>query len=63
VLVIGEVVCAQIDDSVLESPDLDHPRIDLQKLGPIGRSGARTFMRTTPDAVYHQERHPYVPAS
>lgn len=56
VLVVGEVVCAVIDDSVLESPDLDHPRIDLQALSPIGRSGARTFIRTTPDAVYHQPR-------
>lgn len=59
VMVVGEVLCAVIDDSVLESPDLDHPRIDLQALGPIGRSGARTFIRTTPDGVYHQERTPY----
>jgi len=58
-LVIGEVVCAVIDDTVLESPDLDHPRIDLQALGPIGRSGARTFIRTTPEAVYYQERTAY----
>jgi flavin reductase (DIM6/NTAB) family NADH-FMN oxidoreductase RutF len=59
VLVIAEVVCAVIDDSVLESPDLDHPRIDLHKLMPIGRSGARTFIRAIPDAVYYQERVPY----
>ena len=34
-----------------------------RRSAPIGRSGARTFIRTTPEAVYHQERHPYVPAS
>ena len=56
VINVGEVVCAVIDDSVLESPDLDHPRIDLQALSPIGRSGARTFIRTTHDGVYHQPR-------
>jgi flavin reductase (DIM6/NTAB) family NADH-FMN oxidoreductase RutF len=60
-LVVGEVVCAAIDDSVLASPDLDHPRIDLQALAPIGRSGSRTFIRTTPGAVYFQERIPYAP--
>jgi flavin reductase (DIM6/NTAB) family NADH-FMN oxidoreductase RutF len=61
VIVVGEVVVAVIDDSVLASPDLDHPRIDLHALGPIGRSGARTFIRAIPDAVYHQEREPYQP--
>ena len=59
VLVVAEVVCAVIDDSILESPDLDHPRIDLVKLAPIGRSGARTFVRAIPEAIYHQERVPY----
>ena len=59
VLVVGEVVCAVIDDVVLESPDLDHPRIDLLALGPIGRSGTRTFLRTSRDTVFHQERIPY----
>lgn len=63
VLVIAEVVCAVIDDEVLASPDLDHPRIDLLKLSPIGRSGARTFLKTAPETVYHQERIPYTPAS
>jgi flavin reductase (DIM6/NTAB) family NADH-FMN oxidoreductase RutF len=62
VLVIAEVVCAVIDDEVLESPDLDHPRIDLLKLAPIGRSGARTFLKTSPETVYYQERVPYTPA-
>jgi flavin reductase (DIM6/NTAB) family NADH-FMN oxidoreductase RutF len=62
-LVIAEVVCAVIEESVLESPDLDHPRIDLQKLAPIGRSGARTFIKTTPEGVYYQERYPYEPVS
>ncbi|HRE03020.1 MAG TPA: flavin reductase family protein [Ilumatobacteraceae bacterium] len=60
-LVVGEVLCAVIDDSVLASSDLDHPRIDLLALAPIGRSGARTFIRAIEQAVYHQERHPYVP--
>lgn len=59
VLVVAEVVCAVIDDSILDSPDLDHPRINLVKLGPIGRSGARTFVRAIPEAIYHQERVPY----
>jgi flavin reductase (DIM6/NTAB) family NADH-FMN oxidoreductase RutF len=63
VLVVAEVVCAVIDEEVLESPDLDHPRIDLQKLAPIGRSGARTFIKTTPEGVYYQERIPYEPAT
>lgn len=63
VLVVAEVVCAVIDDSVLASPDLDHPRIDLLALAPIGRSGARTFIRAIPDAVYHQERIPFLPTS
>jgi len=44
---------------VLADPDLDHPRIDLIALAPIGRSGARTFIRAIPDAVYYQERIPY----
>ena len=61
VLVVGEVVCAVIDDSILLSTDLDHPRIDLLAMAPIGRSGARTFIRTIPDAVFHQERVPYAP--
>ncbi len=61
VLVVAEVVCAVIADSVLASPDLDHPRIDLLALGPIGRSGARSFVRAVPEAVYHQERVPYLP--
>ena len=59
VLVVAEVVCAVIDDSVLASPDLDHPRIDLAALAPIGRSGTRSFIRAIPAAVYHQERIPY----
>lgn len=59
VFVVGEVLCAVIDDSVLESPDLDHPLIDLHALAPIGRSGARSFIRAIPDAIYHQERIPY----
>ena len=33
VLVVAEVVCAVIDEAVLESPDLDHPRIDLARAG------------------------------
>ncbi|MEO6125624.1 MAG: flavin reductase family protein [Ilumatobacteraceae bacterium] len=59
VLVVAEVVCAVIDDSILDSPDIDHPRINLVKLAPIGRSGARTFVRAIPEAIYHQERVPY----
>ena len=58
-LVVGEMVCAVLHESILESPDLDHPRIDLVALGPIGRTGARTFARMVPDAIYYQERVPY----
>jgi flavin reductase (DIM6/NTAB) family NADH-FMN oxidoreductase RutF len=58
-LVVGEMVCAVLDEAILESPDLDHPRIDLVALGPIGRTGARTFARMVPDAIYYQERVPY----
>ena len=61
VLVVAEVVAVVLDDAVLESPDLDHPRIDLLALAPIGRSGARTFLRTAPETVFHQERVPYEP--
>jgi flavin reductase (DIM6/NTAB) family NADH-FMN oxidoreductase RutF len=61
VLVVAEVICAVIDEAVLESPDLTSPRIDLLALAPIGRSGARSFIRTIPEAVFHQERHPYEP--
>ena len=61
VLVVAEVVAVLLDDAVLESPDLDHPRIDLLALAPIGRSGARTFLRTAPETVFHQERVPYEP--
>jgi flavin reductase (DIM6/NTAB) family NADH-FMN oxidoreductase RutF len=63
VLVVAEVKCAVIDDAVLASPDIDHPRIDLLALAPIGRSGARTFLRATEHGVYHQERIPYAPLS
>jgi flavin reductase (DIM6/NTAB) family NADH-FMN oxidoreductase RutF len=63
VLVVAEAVCAVLDDSVLASPDLDHPRIDLAALAPIGRSGARTFVRVIPEAVYFQERIPYQAAT
>jgi flavin reductase (DIM6/NTAB) family NADH-FMN oxidoreductase RutF len=62
VLVVAEVVCAVLDDSILASPDLDHPRIDLLALAPIGRSGARTFLRTSDATVYYQERVPYDPS-
>ena len=62
VLVVAEMVAAVLDDAVLSDPDLDHPRIDLLALSPIGRSGARTFLRTAPETVFHQERVPYDPA-
>jgi flavin reductase (DIM6/NTAB) family NADH-FMN oxidoreductase RutF len=65
-LVIGEVVCALLDDRILSrpdgvEPDLAHPRVDLLALAPIGRSGARTFLRTSADTVFHQDRTPYDP--
>ena len=63
VLVVGEVLCAVLDDTILASPDLDHPRIDLIALAPIGRSGSRTFIRAIPDAVFHQERTPFDPTT
>ena len=61
VLVVAEMVAAVLDDAVLADTDLDHPRIDLIALAPVGRSGARTFLRTAPETVFHQERVTYEP--
>ena len=61
VLVVAEMVAAVLDESVLESVDLDHPRIDLLALAPVARSGARTFLRTSAATVFHPDRVPYEP--
>ena len=45
-----------VDEFLRLFSDEDLPRIDLLALAPIGRSGARTFIRAIADAVYHQER-------
>jgi flavin reductase (DIM6/NTAB) family NADH-FMN oxidoreductase RutF len=62
-LVVAEMVAAVLEDEILASPDLAHPRIDLLTLAPIGRSGARTFIRTLDEAVFYQERVPYEPST
>ena len=61
VLVVAEMVAAVLDGAVLADPDLDHPRIDLLALAPVSRSGARSFLRTAPETVFHQERVAYEP--
>jgi flavin reductase (DIM6/NTAB) family NADH-FMN oxidoreductase RutF len=56
-LVVAEVVWVHLDPSVVAVDHRpDHPRIDLHALSPIGRSGARTFVRCLPEGVYYQER-------
>jgi flavin reductase (DIM6/NTAB) family NADH-FMN oxidoreductase RutF len=59
-LVVAEVVMVVLDDRVVEGGGWDpaHPRVDLAALAPIGRSGARTFVRCPPDSVYYLERTP-----
>jgi flavin reductase (DIM6/NTAB) family NADH-FMN oxidoreductase RutF len=59
-LVVAEVVTVVLDDAVVagEVWDPAHPRVDLEALAPIGRSGARTFVRCPPDSVYYLERTP-----
>lgn len=61
-LVVAEVVWVHLDPAITGADhDADHPRIELQALSPIGRSGARTFVRCLAEGVFYQERTP-VPA-
>jgi flavin reductase (DIM6/NTAB) family NADH-FMN oxidoreductase RutF len=54
-LVIGEVVCIALDESVC-SPDL---RVDQELLAPVGRMGFPWFTRSTPESMFRLSRVPY----
>ena len=54
-LVIGEVVWVAYDSAICD----DRGRIDPLQLGPIGRLGLRTFLRTVDDGAYFQPRIPW----
>ena len=54
-LVIAEVVCIVVDDSVC-SPDL---RVDPHALAPVGRMTFPWFVRASGDALFPQERVSY----
>jgi flavin reductase (DIM6/NTAB) family NADH-FMN oxidoreductase RutF len=54
-LVIAEVVCIVMDESVCTADG----RVDQQKLAPIGRMGFPWFNRTTEDSLFQLERVPY----
>jgi flavin reductase (DIM6/NTAB) family NADH-FMN oxidoreductase RutF len=54
-LVIAEVVCIVIDESVC-SDDL---RVDQQRLAPVGRMGFPWFTRSTPESMFQLSRVPY----
>ena len=54
-LVIGEVVWVAYDSAICD----DRGRIDPLRLGPIGRLGLRTFLRTVDDGAYFLPRVPW----
>jgi flavin reductase (DIM6/NTAB) family NADH-FMN oxidoreductase RutF len=54
-LVIGEVLCIVLDESVC-SEDL---RVDQRRLAPVGRMGFPWFTRSTPDSMFQLSRVPY----
>jgi flavin reductase (DIM6/NTAB) family NADH-FMN oxidoreductase RutF len=54
-LVIGEVVCIVLDESVCT----DDLRVDQGRLAPIGRMGFPWFTRSTPESMFEQTRVPY----
>ena len=54
-LVIGEVVWVAYDSAVCD----DRGRIDPLRLGPIGRLGLRSFLRTVDDGAYFLPRIPW----
>ena len=54
-LVIAEVVWAAYDAAICD----ERGRIDALRLGPIGRLGLRTFLRTVDDGAYHLPRIPW----
>lgn len=54
-LVIGEVVCIALDESVA-TPDC---RVDALALAPVARIGSPCYTRVTEQSVYSLERVPY----
>lgn len=54
-LVIAEVVCLALDDSVC-TPDY---RVDQAALRPVGRMGFPWFNRATPESMFQLPRIPY----
>ena len=54
-LVIAEVVWVAYDSAIRD----DEGRIDPLRLGPIGRLGLRTFLRTVDDGAYFLPRIPW----
>jgi len=54
-LVIAEVVWVAYDSAICD----DKGRIDPLRLGPIGRLGLRTFLRTVDDGAYFLPRIPW----
>ena len=54
-LVIAEVVWVAYDSAICD----DRGRIDALRLGPIGRLGLRTFLRTVDDGAYFLPRTPW----
>ncbi len=54
-LVIGEVVCVVLDESVCT----DDFQVDQRKLAPVGRMGFPWFTRSTPESMFQQTRVSY----
>lgn len=54
-LVIGEVICIVLDESVC----MDDLHVDQKRLAPIGRMGFPWFTRSTPESMFQQTRVPY----
>ncbi|MDO1485112.1 flavin reductase [Rhodococcus rhodochrous] len=54
-LVLAEVLCITVDESLLAEPG----RIDPEKVTPIGRMGFPYFVTATGDALFQQERIEY----
>jgi flavin reductase (DIM6/NTAB) family NADH-FMN oxidoreductase RutF len=54
-LVVGEVVCIVLDEAI-STPDF---RIDVRKLGLIGRMGFPWFTAATADSMFELPRHTY----
>ena len=54
-IVLAEVVCVWVDDSLLSAPG----RIDPTRLSPVGRMGFPWFVTASPEAMFELPRIPY----